>query len=169
MPTYFVYIIYTGLLAVILISLVPKKDILNLAIYGIIFGAIFDICSILFGLVSGLFHYVSYDPLGFSGIPFLPPIAWSIYYIMHFYFLPSSKIQKYVYVITTVFYQLLFANVLINFKILEVSNRIIIPLVLFSIWSPAATCWFLRLKRDSAADNTVKSTVKTKKMHLQPE
>lgn len=81
MPKYFITPIYTGILAILLVATVPKKEIHRLAIYGIIFGAILDILAIIFGRVAGLYGYINYGPLGIMGIPFFAPISWTIFFI----------------------------------------------------------------------------------------
>lgn len=70
--------IYTLIFAVILVSAVPKANIRKLLIYGIIFGAIFDVVLVSIANITGSFRYINYEPYGLIGIHFLAPIRKSI-------------------------------------------------------------------------------------------
>lgn len=145
MPKYLIYPLYTAVFAIILVVVVPRKEIRRLSIYGIVFGAVVDALAIVFGNVTDLYGYINYGPFGFMGIPFFPPIAWAMFYIQYFYFLPQEKPLIYVYIISGIFYSILFANMIVNLGIFSISHRLLLPLIVFSLWFPAATWGYYKL------------------------
>ena len=52
--------IYSLIFAVILVAVVPKNEIRSLGIYGIIFGAIFDVVFVSIANLTGSFRYINY-------------------------------------------------------------------------------------------------------------
>jgi hypothetical protein len=73
--------IYTAVFAGIVIVLVPRQEIRRLSIYGIIFGAIFDIMVVSIANFLGEFKYINYEPFGLIGIHFLAPVSWTLFFI----------------------------------------------------------------------------------------
>ena len=138
---YWIYPIYTGILAIALIVLVPKKNIRKLFPWGIIVGGIGDISAILlFTKLLGVGGYINFGPFGFKGIPFFPLLAWSIWFIMYFYFFPvNSTYLKYIYVFTAAAYSVIFSNILINLNIFYWNyGNIIIPFLIYISWFSVA-------------------------------
>lgn len=147
-PSYMIYLIYTAVLGVILICLVPRKDIKEFLIYGMIFGGVYDVFWILVIMVLRVGGYKNFGPFGFLGIPFFPPIAWSIYFIMFFYFLPKKGlVVPYFFAIAATFYAIFFSNVLHNLNIFQwIKSSFALPLLLYGIWHVSATWAFLKLR-----------------------
>ncbi|MGM0370717.1 MAG: hypothetical protein ACQEP9_09855, partial [Bacillota bacterium] len=118
-----------------------RKNIRKLAIYGLLFGALGDISAILiFGHLLKLGGYLNYGPLGFFNIPFFPPIAWTIWFILYFYFLPDRKILKYIYITTAALYATIFSNVLANLNIFKWNySKIILPFFIYITWFIGST------------------------------
>lgn len=141
METYFIYMIYTGVLAIILITLVPKKQIQKLVIYSIIFGAIVDIFAVIFLThLLDVGGYINYGPFGFMGIPFFPPIAWSIWFILYFYFLPKRQIFQYIYTTTAAAYSVFFSNILVNLNLFKWNyGRLFLPFLIYITWLSTVT------------------------------
>lgn len=148
----FMPLIYTGIFALILVVAAPKKEIRRLGIYGIIFGAIFDVLALIFGNLTGLYGYINYGPFGFMNIPFFPPISWSVFFMLYFYFLPKQKPLLYIYVASGIFYSIFFANLITNLGIFRLTHKILDPLIAFSIWIPTATWGYLRLSKTNLND-----------------
>ncbi|MEJ6949467.1 hypothetical protein [Natronospora cellulosivora (SeqCode)] len=140
METFWIYPIYTSVLGIILIILVPRVEIKKLAIPAILLGGVGDIILLLLLKIIGIDFYVNYLPFGFR-LPLFPPIAWSIWFIMFFYLLPEDKIIKYIYIVTAGAYSTLFANFLGNVHIIQWEyERLFIPLIIYSSWFLIA-CW----------------------------
>lgn len=140
MPPYFIYIIYTSALASIAFVLVPRKKIRQLSIYGMLLGAFFDIVAIFVFRFLGIGEYTNIGPLGLLYVPFFPPIAWTIYFIIYFYLLPKNKPWIYFYIIMAAGYSTMFSNVLQNLGILKwYYGSIIIPFFIYLIWYSLAT------------------------------
>jgi hypothetical protein len=148
LPGWSIYTIYTGILAIILSVAVPRIKIKKLAIYGIIFGAVADIFWILLIGVLGVARYINYGPFGFLGLPFFPPIAWTIYFIIYFYFLPRKNFWPYVFAFIAAIYSIVFSNVLNNLGIFKwtISN-VWVPFFIYVIWHVGVTWIFLKLKK----------------------
>jgi hypothetical protein len=152
-PTYLKIPIYTFALALTLIVSVPRKDIRRLAIYGIMFGAMNDIIALTLGKLLGTYEYINFAPLGYWVYPFFAPIAWTIFFILYFYFLPKPKPLMYVYVISGIGYAVFFAQLLFNLGIMVVHpkffslyvDRLFDSILVFSLWFPLSTWGFLRL------------------------
>ena len=153
MPTYLKLPAYTAIFALVLIASVPRKEIRRLAIYGIIFGVITEIISLSLGKILGIYEYIDFLPLGYWVFPFFAPISWAIYFVIYFYFLPKHKPLIYVYIASGIGYSIFFAQLLFNSGIMVIYPkflpyhyiRLIIPLIVFSIWFPYSTWGFLKL------------------------
>lgn len=112
MHKYLIYPIYTGLLALVVVTLIPRKEIRRLSFYAILFGGVFDIFAIgLYGIL-GMVEWVGYEPFGKFGIPFFVPLSWVAYFTIFFYFMPQNTPWKYIYPAITAGFNLLFALVL---------------------------------------------------------
>jgi len=99
--TYYVYPIYTGILALIFVVLVPRNDIKHLLIYAITFGGVTNVALIgLVGKLLGVGGHINYGAFGAFGIPFFPPLAWTIWFVIFFYFLPNGLLWIVIYVLT---------------------------------------------------------------------
>ena len=59
-PEYYTYPVYTLVIALGLIALVPRKDIKRLAIYGIIFGGVSDIIVIAVAKIFSIGSHVNF-------------------------------------------------------------------------------------------------------------
>jgi hypothetical protein len=145
---------YTAIFTILMIAVVPRKEIRRLAIYGIIFGAINDVIALSFGQLFGVFEYIDFAPLGYWFLPFFAPIAWTVFYMLYFYFLPEQKLLMYAYVASAIGYSVLFTQLLFNTNIMALYPpdfipynymRIIIPLIVFLVWFPFSTWGYLRL------------------------
>ncbi|MBZ4687899.1 MAG: hypothetical protein PWQ96_1095 [Clostridia bacterium] len=150
MPKYYIYLIYTGLLALILILVVPRKEIRRLAFWGILFGAVVDAFAIiLFTHLLDVGGYLNYGPLALLGMPFLPLIAWTVYYIIYFYFLPKQPPWNYIFTVTAASYSVIFSNVLSNLGIFEWNyGKIFIPFLIYISWNSLATWAYLKFIED---------------------
>ncbi|MBO8168277.1 MAG: hypothetical protein H0Z35_03710 [Thermoanaerobacteraceae bacterium] len=149
LPKYFIYIVYTGILALMLIAVIPRQDIKRLAIYGIIFGAVMDgVLIVLVSHILGLGGYLHYGPLGFMGIPLFPLFAWTAYFILYFYFLPEQKPFLYIYTLAAAAYSTLLSNVLENLGIFKWNyGRLLVPFIIYTLWHVAVTWAYGKLQR----------------------
>lgn len=141
MQTFWIYPIYTAILGIILISIVPRAEIKKIAIHSIVLGGIGDfLILIIFKYLLNIGIYINFLPFGTSGMAFFPPIAWTIWFIMYFYFLPDRKILKYIYIATAAAYSTFFANVLVNLNIIKWDyERIFIPFFIYLTWFSTIT------------------------------
>ncbi len=144
MPTYFIPAIYTGILALILVISVPRTEIRRLSIYGIIFGSIIDVSTLILGYFTGTFAYINYGPFGTLNIHFFAPLSWAIFFILYFYFLPKQKILMLIYAVSGVVASYFFDNMIVSLGILRRSG-ILSTLILFPIWFSIATWGFYKL------------------------
>lgn len=145
MPKYFLYPIITLLFSLILIAVVPKFEIRRLSIYGIIFGGIMDTLVHLFGYVTGFFAWVNYGPFGFIAVHIFANVAWSIFFILYFYFLPKYKPLNYLFVCAGIFFSMVYYNLVINLGILYSQSRFLLPSLGFTFWFLVATWGFYKL------------------------
>lgn len=155
MPKYLIYPLSTLIFAAIMVVAVPRKEILRLSIYGIIFGGIAEVFMLILGGVAGLYRWTNYGPFAFLKLPLFSPITWALYYITYFYFLPKQKPLNYVYVTTAIFFSTIYINAITNLDIFYLSptlgpfnipySRIVIPIVAFAFWYSLATWGFYRL------------------------
>ncbi len=145
MPIHMIPFLYASIFGVILVAVVPKKEIHRLFIYGLIFGGVFDILTVGFGNLIGEFRYINYGPFGQFGIHFMAPIAWTIFFIIYFYFLPVSKWYRYIYTIVGIYYSMLFCQLITRLGVLELAHGLITSIIPFAIWFPIATWGYGRL------------------------
>ncbi|EHQ90323.1 hypothetical protein [Desulfosporosinus youngiae] len=137
---------YTLIFSMILVSVVPKAEIRRLSIYGIIFGAIFDVILVTIANITGSFTYINYEPFGLMGIHFLAPISWAIFFILYFYFLPDKRYYIYLYIISGIFYSIMFCQMITKLGVLKLSHGIIDSIIPFVFWFPLATWGYFRLR-----------------------
>ena len=150
MQLFFIYPMYTFVLAAIVRLLIPLSEIKRLLIFGIAFGGFMDGTIISIYKFAGLFEYINYGPFGFLGIPFFPLIAWTCYFLLYYYFLPISKLWLYFYVFLASLFSFLFSNVLQNVNIVQWHHgRILIPFITYLLWHISATWGFLKLSKKS--------------------
>lgn len=135
MPLYFIYLIYTTGLALVMVALVPRKDIYKYAVLSVFYGAVIDVLWIGLILIIKTGGYLNYLPLGLGKLPFLPPVAWTIYFIMFLYFLPEKKPWNYLFALVGSCYSVMFSNVLVHLGVFQWSpSRILFPFALYLTW-----------------------------------
>lgn len=150
MPVNMIPFIYSAIFAIILVNVVPQKEIRRLFIYGLIFGGIFDIVVVGIANLIGEFKYINYEPFGLMGVHFMAPISWTIFFIIYFYLLPEDKFYRYLYVATGTFYSMMFCQMITKLGVLKLAHGIIDSIIPFVIWFPVATWGYRRLvERDS--------------------
>lgn len=140
LPIYLIYAVYTTVLGIVAIVLVPKSCFKRLAFYSIFFGGVYDIFWIVLIDLIGAGGYKNYGPFGFLKIPFFPPIAWTIFFIMYLYILPEETPWNYLLAIIGAMYSTLFSNVLQNLGIFKWNyGRVIFPFFLYLVWLTSVT------------------------------
>jgi len=147
MPEHFIYPIYTSILALIAVTLVPRQELKRLALPGILFGAVADIFYIkLIGLIK-MGEYINYKYFGAFGIPFFPPVAWTVYFIMFLYLLPREKPWVYIFPAIASCYSIYFSNILQALGIFKWNyGNPILPLILiYATWHFGVTWVYLRI------------------------
>lgn len=147
MAVKYIPFIYLLIFASILIATVPKSEINRLSIYGILFGAVFDIVLVTTANLIGEFRYINYGEFGLFGLHFFAPISWAVFYIMYFYFLPKKKVYIYIYVVCGIFYSMFFCQVITKLGVLKLRHGILDSIIPFLIWLPLATWGYLRLTK----------------------
>lgn len=147
MPKFLLHPLYTAIFALILIALVPRTDIRRLSVHGIIFGGMMDVLVHSFGYVTGLFAWTEYGPFGFIGVHLFANVAWSIFFILFFYFMPTKKPLNYLFVGAGIFFSVLYYNLVLDLGIFQAKSRLIFPLLGFSFWFIVATWGFYKLDR----------------------
>lgn len=147
MPINAIPFIYSAIFGIILVNVVPQKEIRRLFFYGLVFGGIFDVVVVSTANLIGEFKYINYEPFGLMGLHFMAPISWTIFFIIYFYFLPERKLYIYIYVIMGIFYSMLFCQMLTKLHILTLAHGIIDSIIPFLIWFPTATWGYCRLTK----------------------
>lgn len=148
MAVKYIPFIYSLIFAAILVAAVPKSEIRRLGIYGIIFGAIFDVVLVSIANMTGSFRYINYEPFGLIGIHFMAPISWAIFFILYFYFLPSKGWYIYLYIISGIFYSMMFCQMITKLGILKLSHGIVDSIIPFVLWFPLATWGYLKFSKN---------------------
>lgn len=149
LPLHFIYIIYTTGIGITALVLVPKRHLRELAFQSIILGGLYDVFWILLLYLLGAGGYQNYGPFGFLMIPFFPPIAWTIFFMMYLYILPKSSLGKYLFALIGAMYSTLFSNVLHNLGIFRWNyGRIVFPFMLYLVWLTSATYLYDRYMRN---------------------
>jgi hypothetical protein len=143
-PSYLVYLVYTAILGITLVALVPKKDIKRLFFCGVVLGGMYNVFWAAFAKAFGLGGFINFGPFGFLGIPFFPPIAWSAYFIMYFYFLPKKGVVPYILGAIVPIYNVFFANVLQHLNIFKWNKSPVLLLLLYITWHITATWGYFK-------------------------
>ena len=147
MPLYFIYPLYTAILAIIAKILIPKDELKRLFTYALFFGGAADVIVIRSYRFLNMGGYINYGPFGFMGLPFFPIIAWICFFMIYYCFLPEMKIVRFAYIVIAAAYSVFFSNILINLGIFRWNyGRVVVPFCVFLIWISLATWGFLKLK-----------------------
>ncbi len=134
LPLYVIYPIYTMILGLIMLAIVPKEKIKALAFSAILFGAIGNIFVILISSTLNIAKHINYEPFGALGLSFFPPIAWTAFFILYLHFLPEKKPWIYIFVLSSALYSTFFANILINLGVFaSYYGRFIVPFIIYLI------------------------------------
>lgn len=146
-PPQFIYPVYTGIIALALVLLVPRQEIRRLFIYGVIFGGIINVIWIGINGTFGFGGHINFGPFGIGRLAFFPPMAWALWFIMFFWFLPERTLLRVIYIVSAVAYSMVFSNVLVNMGIFEWKvHRVIYPLFMYTVWFTSATLAYLRVR-----------------------
>ncbi len=136
MQPYWIYPIYTACIGLVTLALVPRHHIRKISFYAIVLGGVADVVAIL--LVTHLLGaggYRNFDPFGLDGMPFFPPLAWTVWFVLFFYFLPRQRVTKYVYIVVAAAYSVIFSNVLIHLGIFEWNyGNVVVPFFIYVSW-----------------------------------
>lgn len=90
--------------------------------------------------------YINFGPFGILGIPFFPPIAWTIYFVLYFYTIPQTKPWVYIFPVISAMYSVLFSNVLANLGIFKWNyGQVIVPFLIYLTWNFLNTFAYIRL------------------------
>jgi hypothetical protein len=147
-PTYLIYPLYTAVIALTLIAVVPKAEIRRQAIYAISLGGVASVVIIFLYLPIKAFSWLNMGPFGLGHVAFFPPLAWTAFFILYFYFLPRTKPWIYLFVFFASCYSTMFSNVLMNLGILQWNRgRIALPFFLYFTWFSAATWIYTKIER----------------------
>ena len=131
-----------------MVLLVPRETIRKLFLPAMIFGGVFDVAIIaLVSKLLGVGGHINHGPFGAFGLPFFPPFAWTIWFLMFFYFLPERKPYIVLYILTAAAAAVMFSNVLINLGIFAWHyGKFIVPLIIYGLWFSLSAWGYRRLK-----------------------
>lgn len=133
--------------ALVLVAVVPRKEILRLSFYGIIFGGALDVLVHLFGNITGLYSWINHGPFVFMGISIFASISWAIFFILYYYFIPKIKPLNYIFMGAAVFFSTWNFNFFVDLGILKTYDRFLVPLGGFTVWFSFATWGFYKLNK----------------------
>ena len=145
-PTYFIYPIYTAVIGLAFVLIVPKGHFRQNAIYAITFGGAGSVAIILAYSTINAFDWLNMGPFGLGSVPLFPPLAWTLYFSIYFYILPRTKPWIYLFVFFTACYSTLLSNVFMNLEILRWNRgRLALPFFIYFTWFAAVTWIYTRI------------------------
>jgi hypothetical protein len=114
------------------------------------FGGVFDVAIIaLVSKLLGVGGHINHGPFGAFGLPFFPPFAWTIWFLMFFYFMPEKLVQIVFFVLTAAAASVMFSNVLVNLGIFTWNyGKVIVPFIIYGVWFSLSASGYKRLKWD---------------------
>ncbi|KAF1083969.1 hypothetical protein SPSYN_02881 [Sporotomaculum syntrophicum] len=149
MPLHFIYPVYSALLMLLVLAVVPREQIKKLSLFAIIFGAGADLVVIVVITILGVGEYINIGPFGFMGIPFFPLLAWTAFFILYFYFFPEKIPWSYIYVLLAAGYSTMFSNVLENLGIFRWNyGNLVVPYLIYLGWFSLASWYYLKDTRE---------------------
>ena len=89
MPNSLYYLAYALTMFIVMLALVPRKEIKSLFWFSIIWGICVDLLLILLFRFLNLYIYVNDMPFDFYGSPILLNLSWSPAIILFIYFMPK--------------------------------------------------------------------------------
>ncbi|ACB85738.1 hypothetical protein [Natranaerobius thermophilus] len=128
--------IFTTILALIVILAIPKKSIRDLFIWAVLFGYVIDFLILLgFYFLNLQAGYQNFGPFGFYNISIFHPMAWTFYFIIYLYFLPKERLYRFVAPFIAALHSTFVANILVELNVfLWVYERIFIPYLIYLTW-----------------------------------
>ena len=84
MPTYLIYPLYTAVIALTLIAVVPKAEIRRQAIYAISLGGVASVVIIFLYLPIKAFSWLNMGPFGLGHVAFSSPAISALSFISTF-------------------------------------------------------------------------------------
>ena len=144
MPIYYFHLIKLGVFLFALFLIVPKAEIRRLAVYGIIFGSVYDVVGLTIGHLTNMFRWINFEPFGYGYLPIDSPISWCAFFITYFYLLTKQKPLVYIFPISGIVMSMIFSRVLVNLKMF-IEPNFILRLANFTLWFTYATWGYLKL------------------------
>lgn len=159
MPLYLIFPIYTAILMLLVLAVVPRDQIKKLSLFAIIFGACTDFVVIVVIAILGIGEYINIGPFGFMGIPFFPLMAWTAFFVLYFYFFPEKTPWNYIYVLAAAGYSTMFSNVLENLGVFRWNyGNLVVPYLIYLAWFSLASWYYLK---DTTEEEKVHETQST--------
>lgn len=142
MPKNVILPFYTALLGLIMLAVVPRKEIRRLGPYAVLLAVSTDIFNIIvFTKLLGVGGYMNYEPYGFLGIPFFSTMAVSVYIIIYLYFLPGTPKWNLFFVFMGAAFSTLFSNVQVKLGIFKWNyGQVLVPFLIF-LFAHAVVTW----------------------------
>lgn len=144
MPLFLLHPLYAVTFVLVLMLMVPRKEIQRLSLFGIVLGGGGDVIVHSFGYITGLFAWINYGPFGFIGVHLFSSIAWSAFFIVYFYYLPRQKPFVYIYIFASICASMIYYNLVLDLQIFKAVDRLIVPFDGFAAWFGVATWTFFK-------------------------
>jgi len=144
LPLFLLHPLYAVTFVLVLILMVPRKEIRRLSLFGIVLGGGGDVIVHSFGYITGLFSWINYGPFGFIGIHLFSSISWSAFFIVYFYYLPRHKPFVYIYILASICASTIYYNLVLDIQIFKALDRLIVPIAGFAVWYGVATWAFFK-------------------------
>lgn len=144
MPLFLLHPLYAVTFFIVLMLMVPRKEIQRLSLFGIVLGGGGDVIVHAFGYSTGLFAWTNYGPFGFIGVHLFSGISWSAFFIVYLYYLPRKKPFVYVYIFASTCASAIYYNLVLDIQIFMAVDRLILPIAGFVAWFGVATWAFLK-------------------------
>jgi hypothetical protein len=144
LPIYFLHLIKLAIFLLALVVLVPRTEIRRLAVYGLIFGSMYDVIGLTIGHLTNLFRWINFGPFGYGYLPLDSPICWCAFYIMYFYLLPKHKLLVYIFPVSGIVMSMIYSRVLVNLEMF-IEPSFLPRLANFTLWFSYATWGYFKL------------------------
>lgn len=137
------YIIFAGLMFLLLITFVPRRRIQKLFWFSLLWGPMVNILMVWTFQALNLYHYEYLKPFEFLGTPIFNSLAWSPAIILFIHFLPE-RTERYVVPLYIALYSMLGTLIGAYFTefglVEEVHFHYVLRLPIWYLWF-SATLW----------------------------
>lgn len=140
----YIYMIFSFMVGIAYLLLIPKEQYKRYLLYGITFGSIVDVILVAILTYMGLLEYKNMGAFSIFGIiSSWAPISWGLTFSIFFYLMPKRKSFLLAYILSFAALGQIIGIVFQNYGLIEYRGRFLLFFV-FLVWYAVAAWAYQR-------------------------